>query len=69
MPVAYSFELGLGQKTTLHFWHILKIKNLEIARYYRSFCSLKAAGQANLRDSEPNLNLSANFANLFLCEP
>jgi len=40
-----------------HFWHILKIKNLEIAYNYSAFCSLKY--------TKPNL-VSVNKIGIFV---
>ena len=56
-----KITLHFGISSSSHFWHILKIKNLEIAYYYSAFCSLKY--------TKPNLNLSAKNVNLFLREP
>ena len=56
-----KITLHFGISSSSHFWHILKIKNLEIVYYYSAFCSLKC--------TKPNLNLSAKNVNLFLREP
>jgi len=56
-----KITLHFGISSSSHFWHILKIKTLEIACYYNAFCSLKY--------TKPNLNLSAENVTLFLREP
>jgi len=56
-----KITLHFAISSSSHFWHIFKIKTLETAHYYRSFCSLKY--------TKPNLNLSAKNVNLFLRNP